>query len=321
MSFISKILDAFKMESTREMGNAADRFVPEAQTVKDLENETNNTKYNHNDYYARIAKQKENNLKITYDDVKCYNLRPFDLNKSFISDGHFTAIELEGDNLEKAYKYLQAVHDILMPFKHLFENAVFPNKIGTDYWIWNPENNLPISHLRLTPFTATMKNNKYPFWLWLSHCNDCGAEYIYMIYFNQQGEIGKCDLSLHGSNGARLSYESKIRRNENGLYVMRINKTLYVEPYGTKIIYHYQDDKDFKTTQSLSLNGIKKKEQGEFKEKQSDKRKQVPRKKHMSQYDINQFARECNAYMIREERRERQEQEEKAREENKIEEE
>ena len=73
-----------------------------------------------------------------------------------------------------------------------------------------------------------------------------------MIYFNQRGEIEKCDLSLHGSNGARFSYESKIRRNENGLYVMRINKTLYVEPYGTKIIYHYKDDENFQKENSNS---------------------------------------------------------------------
>lgn len=33
MSFISKILDAFKMESTREMEKAAGGFVPDAQTA------------------------------------------------------------------------------------------------------------------------------------------------------------------------------------------------------------------------------------------------------------------------------------------------
>lgn len=33
MSFISKILDAFKLESTREMGNTADGFTPDAQTA------------------------------------------------------------------------------------------------------------------------------------------------------------------------------------------------------------------------------------------------------------------------------------------------
>lgn len=212
-----------------------------------------NQKYNHDDYYKNIAKQKENNLQITYNDVECYDLRPFDLNKPFMSDGHFTAITLEGDNLEKAYGYLKVVNDILMPFKHLFENALFPDKIGTDYRFGRSDENLPVSHLRLSPYTATMKKNKYPFWLWLSYCNDFGSEYIYMIYFNQQGEIGKCDLSLHGCNDARISYESKIRRNENGLYVMRINKTLYVEPYGTKIIYHYHEDKDFQNTQRLSL--------------------------------------------------------------------
>lgn len=214
-----------------------------------------NIKYNHNNYYERIAKQKENNLQITYEDVECYDLRPFDLNKPFISDGHFTAIELEGENLEKAYGYLQMVHNILMPFKNLFESAIFPEKISTGYDFGDSKDHLPTSHLRLQPYTATKKENKYPFYLWLSFFGYYGTEYIYMIYFNQEGEIGKADLNLHGSNGARLSYESKIRRNENGLYAMRINKTLYVESYGTKTIYHYKDDENFQKDNIDSVAG------------------------------------------------------------------
>lgn len=62
-------------------------------------------------YYENLAKEKDNNLQITYVDVQCYDLRTFDFNKPFISDGHFTAIELDGENLEKAYKYLQTVHN------------------------------------------------------------------------------------------------------------------------------------------------------------------------------------------------------------------
>lgn len=196
-------------------------------------------------YNENIAKKKENNLNISYDDMKCYDLKPFDLKKPFISDGHFTAIALEGENLEKAYKYLNTIHEILSPFKHLYVKADFPNKIGIDYMFGCTDGHLPVSHLRLSPYTATMRNNKYPFWLWLSSCSEYGTEYIYMIYFNQDGEIGKADLSLHGFNGSRLSYESKIRQNENGLYVMRINETIYVEPYGTKILYHYQDEENF----------------------------------------------------------------------------
>lgn len=238
MNIIDKILDKFKLQSTREMEKTENVPISEREEAK--------CSNGYDRYYENIKKKKSNNLQITYKDIKPYNLKPFDLNKPFLSDGHFMAIELEGENLKKAYKYLYVVHDILEPYKHLFKNAVFPNKIGTDYWIWNPVNHLPISHLRLTPYTATMKNNKYPFWLWLSYCNDCGAEYIYMIYFNQGGEIGKADLNLYGSKGARISYESKIRRNENGLYVMRINKTLYVEPYGTKILYHFKDVEDSK---------------------------------------------------------------------------
>lgn len=288
MSFISKILDAFKLESTREMERAK-----EISTSENSEGQSSDA---YNKYYENIEKQKENNLQITYEDVECYDLRPFELNKPFISDGHFMAIELEGVNLEKAYEHLHIVHSVLEPYKHLFKNVVFPDKIGTDYWIWNTEDHLPVSHLRLTPYTATMKECKYPFWLWLSYCNDYGAEYIYIIYFNQEGEIGKADLNLHGSNGARLSYESKIRRNENGLYVMRINKTLYVEPYGTKIVYHYKDD-------------------DKYSEQKKPKSISEPKGKYMSQYEVEKFAKECNAYMVREERKERREREQGEKEE------
>lgn len=256
-------------------------------------------------YYENIAKQKENNLQITYQDMECYDLRPFELNKPFISDGHFTAIELDRENLEKAYQYLQAVHEILAPYNNLFENAIFPNKIGIGYDFGDKKDHLPTSHLRLQPYTATKKSNKYPFYLWLSLFGYYGTEYIYMIYFNQDGEIGKADLNLHGSNGARLSYESKIRRNENGLYVMRINKTLYVEPYGTKILYHYQDDIQKADTKENNQSIIE-----TPKEPKPIKRK--PQRKYMSQYDIEQFAKECNTYIVHEERKERQKREQES---------
>ncbi len=219
------------------------RIAEKGKTKITLEEKKTSNSYDK--YYENIAKKKENNLNISYDDMKCYDLKPFDLKKPFISGGHFTAIALEGENLEKAYKYLNTIHEILSPFKHLYEKADFPNKIGIDYLFGCTDGHLPVSHLRLSPYTATMRNNKYPFWLWLSSCSEYGTEYIYMIYFNQDGEIGKADLSLHGFNGSRLSYESKIRRNENRLYVMRINETIYVEPYGTKILYHYQDEENF----------------------------------------------------------------------------
>lgn len=286
MKIIEKLLDVFKLQGTREMENEGH--------ISAIETKEDNAC---NSYYKNISKQKENNLKIEYEDVKHYDLRPFDLDKPFISDGHFTAIELEGENLDKAYRYLRNINEILAPFKYLFKSAVFPDKIGTDYWIWNPKNHLPISHLRLSPYTATRRNNKYPCWLWLSHCNDCGAEYIYMIYFNQNGEIGKADLSLHGSSGARLSYESKIRRNENGLYVMRINKTLYVEPYGTKILYHYEDDPNFAKPEKCAHIETK----GNEKNQESKNKKHTRKESRMNKYDLERYAIMCNAHMEHEE--------------------
>lgn len=239
--------------------------------------------YNHDDYYEKLAQQKKNNLQISYSDIEQYNMKPFDLNKPFISDGDFTAIELEGSNLEKAYKCLDEINEILFPFKNLYERAVFPSKIGVDYAFRDPKSSLPVSYLHLTPYTATMKESKYPFFLCLSYFSDYGFDYYYLIYFNQSGTIGKCDLVLHGSSGARLSYETKIRRNENGLYVMRINKTIYVEPYGTKIIYHVEDDVKV--------------------EEPIPERNRKPKKTY-NEYDIERYARECNAYVVREERKE-----------------
>ena len=45
------------------------------------------------------------------------------------------------------------------------------------------------------------------------------------------------------------------------------------------------------------------------------KREPKPKRRYMSQYDIEQFAKECNAYVVREERKERQESEWREREE------
>lgn len=66
----------------------------------------------------------------------------------------------------------------------------------------------------------------------------------------------------------------------------------YVEPYGTEIVCHYKDDDKYLEQKKL-------------------KNISNPKRKYMSQYDIEQFAKECNAYMVREERKERQEKEQK----------
>ncbi len=261
MLFMDKLLDIFKLESTRE----AER---ERKNEKEL-----------SPYHAITINQRQNNLDISYTDIEKYSMKPFDLNKPFLTDGDFTVVGLDGENLQKAYCYLSEVHRILEPFLHLYKGAAFPNRIGLDSEFFRPIK-LPVSYIRLTPYTATRKESKYPFYLLLSFYGYYGVEYWYVIYFDQSGEIGKCDLSLQGSNGAKFSYQSKIRRNKDGLYVMRIDKTIYVEPYGTKILYHYSDE-------------IEKQEQNK-----------KPKSKHMSAYDIERYARECNAYVIREERKE-----------------
>ena len=218
-------------------------------------------------HYESIQKQKENNLKITFDDVKAYNNKPFDLNKPFISDEHFTAIELSGQNLQLAYKYLDEINSLLFPHKYLYEDATFPSKISTEC-ILNRE--LPVSHIRLMPYTATMRKSKYPICLWLSYSGYYGTEYLYAIYFDKEGKLGQAELSLHGKDGIGISYETKVRRNESGLYVLRISKTLYSPPYGTTTIYHYEERK-------IIIN---------------------------NEYDLERYAAECNAYAIKEQRKE-----------------
>lgn len=238
-------------------------------------------------YYENIQKQRENNLRIKYEDMKEYDMKPFNLNTRFVSDEHFTAIELMGNNLEIAYNCLKEINSLLSPHKHLYEDVDFPKEINTEYIL---SHKLPISHLRLMPYTATMRKSKYPLCLWLSDSKDYGTEYIYAIYFNKDGHIGQCELSLHGSDGIGISYETKIRRDEKGLYILRISKTLYSPPYGTTTIYHHKDndsenDASFKQTPSVS--------------------KPKPKSNNMNKYDIERYARECNAYVVREDRKEK----------------
>lgn len=241
----------------------------------------------YNKYYENIQKQQENNLRIKYEDIKEYDMKPFNLNAHFISDEHFTAIELVNGNLDIAYNCLKEINNLLIPHRNLYEDAEFPQEINTEF-IYNRK--LPISHLRLIPYTATMRKSKYPLCLWLSNSSDYGTEYIYAIYFDRDGKIGQCELSLHGSDGIGISYETKIRRNETGLFILRISKTLYSPPYGTTTIYHHKDNANTDNAQNS--------------EKVSIANKTKSKAKYMSKYDVERYARECNTYVVREERKE-----------------
>lgn len=232
-------------------------------------------------YYENIRKQREINLNISYDDIKAYDIKPFDLKGNLISDGIFTAIELSGKNLDIAYGCLDEINHLLYPHEKLYEDTNFPEKINTEYEL---NRKLPISHLRLMPYTATRRKSKYPLCLWLSSVGNYGTEYIYEIYFGRNGDIGQCELSLHGSDGAGISYETKVRRNDDGLYILRISKTLYSPPYGTTTIYHCRDNENIAKSSGIERN-VK------------------PKSKHMSDSEIEQYAKECNAYVIREERK------------------
>lgn len=266
MGIIDKIMDALNSEGTREpMGEKEKQILDSFQAKVDnasnlisiarksstkeelhrcineierLFSEFRESETAYGKRYENTRIQRENNLNVTYDDVKMYDNNPFKLNKTFISDEHFTAIELSDGNLENAHVFLREINNLLMPHKHLYEDTVFPNKINTEYMY---DRGLPVSHLRLIPYTATMRKSKYPLCLWLSNSGEYGTEYIYALYFDKNGNLGQGELSLHGIDGIAISYETKVRRNENGLYVLRISKTLYSPPYGTTTIYHCKD--------------------------------------------------------------------------------
>ena len=223
MSIMQKILDLFKLPDT----------TGPAVTVQATSPSTYTPNPKMEQYYKREAHKKENNLNITYQDVAIYNMKPFDLNQPFISDGYFICIALSNHNLNLAYNYLHAANNLIKPFHKYYGGSVLPNNLRTDTVY---ERKLPISHLRLTPYTSTMHKCKYPFYLWLQDFDNHGYMFLYRLYFNQNGEWEKGDLSFNGNNST-ISYQFQIRNDGHENYVRRIDKTLYKEPYGTTTLY------------------------------------------------------------------------------------
>lgn len=218
------------------------------------------------DYYDRINTEKSNNLNISFEDVEKYDMKPFDLKKPFITDGNFTVIELEGENLEYAKAALLLMNRLLAPFNNLYKKPL-PAKITTDY-ILNQK--LPYSHLRLNPYTYSYSDREYPILLWLSYFGHYGNEYLYKINFDKAGKVGNCDLQFY-------NYTVQIRKLENELYVRKISETLKRPPYGTKVLYINKSNRqNIVRTQNLRMNP----------------------------YDVERYAIECNAYVVREERKE-----------------
>lgn len=216
MTIIQKILDMLKLSDDKQ----------------------NSGNHKMEQYYKRESLKKEFNLAITYQDIAEYNMNPFDLKQPLISDGNFICIGLDGYNLNIAYAYLKDINNFIKPFSKYWRNTPLPSQITTDCIF---DGKLPISHLRLTPYTATKKKSKYPFYLWLQYYGSYGYEYLYRLYFDQNGEIKKCALLFHGNNTERTSYQIQIRNDGTKNYVRRIDKTIYKEPYGTHIIYMYDE--------------------------------------------------------------------------------
>lgn len=220
MSIMKKILALFKLSDTIPSTPSNHTVVPYTP-MPQMEQ-----------YHKRKAEQKKNNLNITYQDISMYDRKPFDLNYPLISDGNFICIALANNNLDLAYHYLHVANTLLKPFHKYYQNSVLPNNLHTDYVLGNK---LPTSHLRLTPYTATMRKCKYPFYLWLQDFTTYGYVFLYRLYFNQKGEWTKGDLTFHGDH--YTTYQIQIRNDGTENYVRRIDRTLYKEPYGTEILY------------------------------------------------------------------------------------
>lgn len=216
------------------------------------------------EYYNRMKQEKSNNLNISYYDVEKYDMKPFDLNKKFITDGNFTAIELEGRNLDVAYQVLQFVNKMLIPYQKYYLRPL-PSKITTDYLFGRK---LPHSHLRLNPYTYSHEDNAYPLLLWIAYSGHHGNEYLYRIYFDNNGEIGNCDLQFY-------NYTIQIRKKDGILYVRKISETLTQPPYGTRTLY--------------------------IRDHEYKKKDNPPQKKNMGQSDLESFMVECNAKIAHEE--------------------
>lgn len=249
MTIMRKFLDMLNMDNWEN-----------AKTDKSKSVETD--KYA--EYYNRINQEKLNNLNISYRDVEKYDMKPFDLNKTFITDGNFTAIELEGRNLDIAYQTLQFVNKMLIPYQKYYSKPL-PSKITTDYLFGRK---LPHSHLRLNPYTYSHEDNESPLLLWIAYSGYYGNEYLYRIYFDRNGEIGNCDLQFY-------NYTVQIRKNDGNLYVKKISETLNQPPYGTRALY---------------ISGQK-----------AMTKEKAPQKKKMSKSDLESFMVECNAKIAHEE--------------------
>lgn len=223
MSIMQKLLDLFKLPDTT--GSAV--------TVQATSPSTYTPNPKMEQYYKREAHKKENNLNITYQDVAIYDMNPFDLKSPLISDGNFVCIALSDHNLDLAYTYLHATNNLIKPFQKYYRDSILPNTLRTDTVY---EGKLPTSHLRLTPCTSTMRKCKYPFYLWLHNFDNHGYMFLYTLYFDQNGEWKKGDLSFNNNNSI-ISYQFQIRNDGHENYVRRIDKTLYREPYGTTTLY------------------------------------------------------------------------------------
>lgn len=249
MTFMRKIIDMLNMKNWND----------------DVKEVKTNFGDKYKEYYNRINDEKKNNLNISYEDVVKYDKKPFDLNKKFITDGNFTAIELDGENLKIAYDTLSFVNNMLIPYE-CYYSVSLPTKITLEY-LYNRK--LPHSHLRLRPYTYSMSDNEFPILLWISYFGYYGNEYLYQIYFDKDGEIGYCDLQI-------FNYTIQIRKDENGLYVKKISITFKEPPYGTKTLY-------------IKKNYVK--------EKSSNKSK----KKQMNEGELEMFMVECNAKITHDE--------------------
>lgn len=183
----------------------------------------------------RESTKGEINSSISYDDIKKYDMKPFYLDRKIFHGRSWSYILLDNENLKIAYSLFNTINNLLLEYWGFFQSYTdMPRNIRTDFDILNQ----PISHIRLTPYTSTKRDCKYPLYLWISSYGEGEINYRYTIYIKQNGAIGKCDATLNAQNMEQISFQIQIRERNGQLYVRRIDRTRYTEPYGTEILYY-----------------------------------------------------------------------------------
>lgn len=161
-------------------------------------------------------------------DVIEYNNHPFFIDcDNLLCDHHHKYMPISKHNYEICINQLNYLNNLLVPYCNILEN----NYISTIFWSKknpNPHLDYYPSQIRFTPYTKTGRKSKYPVYAFLNDLDEefgsCG---IQLIYFKQNGKMGKADLSIRTHN-KNYSFKVQVRERNNKLYIRRIDKLINI---------------------------------------------------------------------------------------------